>query len=186
MSLDLLVHTDDPARERRSGDRRGFERRSAERGSASDRRGRERRSRWTAPPAEVRAPTAIPEGRPLPGIRARESRYRRALVVADGLAACLALLAAAWGESLQLTPVHGLVPLATLLALEAGDLYDRDDLVLRRSTLDEAPMLLLFASVATIVSAAIGGEALEPAVLVSMWLTLGTALVLGRFLTRAA
>ena len=186
MSLDLLVHTDDLARERRSGDRRGSDRRTASRGALADRRHRERRLRWAAPPAKVRAPAAIPEGNPLPGIRRRERRYRRALVAADAIAATLALLAASWLEGLQLTPVHALVPLATLLALEAGDLYDRDDLVLRRSTLDEAPILLLFASLATIVSVAIGGEALEPVVLVAMWLTLGAALVLGRFLARAA
>ena len=184
MSLDLLVHTEDPARERRSGDRRGLDRRISSR-AASERRGRERRLRWTAAPAEIKAPTAIPEGRPLPGIRTRERRYRRALIAADALAASFALLAAALLEGLALTPVHALVPLATLFALEAGDLYDRDDLVLRRSTLDEAPMLLLFASLATIVAGAIGGEALEPLVLVAMWLTLGAALVLGRVLARA-
>jgi exopolysaccharide biosynthesis polyprenyl glycosylphosphotransferase len=186
MALDLLVHTEDPARERRSADRRSRDRRSRPRGAGEERRGRERRLRWTAAPAEVRAPAAIPEGRPLPGVNRRERRYRRALIAADALAASLALLAAALLEGLELSPVHALVPLATLLALEAGDLYDRDDLVLRRSTLDEAPMLLLFASLATILAVAIGGEALAPGVLVTMWLTLGAALVLGRFLARAA
>ncbi len=185
MALDLLVHTDDAARERRSADRRGDDRRTAERAGA-ERRGRERRLRWHAAPREVRAPTAIPEGRPLPSVRARERRYRRALIAADALAASLALLAAALLEGLELSLVHALVPLATVLALEAGDLYDRDDLVLRRSTLDEAPMLGLYASTATIVAVAIGGSALEPEVLVTLWLLLGTALVAGRFLARAA
>jgi exopolysaccharide biosynthesis polyprenyl glycosylphosphotransferase len=185
MALDLLVHTEDPARERRSGDRRSADRRTHRR-DAAERRGHERRVRWTAAPPEVRAPDAIPEGRALPGVDTRERRYRRALIVGDALAASLALLAAALLEGLVLSPVHALVPLATLLALEAGDLYDRDDLVLRRSTLDEAPMLLLFASLATILAAVIGGEALEPGVLVVMWLLLGAALVLGRFLARAA
>jgi exopolysaccharide biosynthesis polyprenyl glycosylphosphotransferase len=184
MALDLLVHTDDPARERRSGDRRSSDRRNAARGA--ERRGRERRLRWKAAPPELRAPNAIPEGQPLPGVRARERRYRRALIVADALAATLALLFASLLEDLQLSPVHLLVPLATVFALEAGDLYDRDDLVLRRSTLDEAPMLVLLASMATIASAAIGGRALEPAVLVAMWLMLGIALVASRFLARAA
>jgi exopolysaccharide biosynthesis polyprenyl glycosylphosphotransferase len=184
MALDLLVHTDDPTRERRSGDRRGSDRRTGFR-AGRERRGRERRDHWTAAPAEIRTPTAIPEGRPLPGTRRRERRYRRALIAADALAATLALWAAAWLESLQLSPVHALVPLATLLALEAGDLYDRDDLVLRRSTLDEAPMLLLFASMATILSVAIGGEALEPPVLVFTWLLLGAGLGVGRVLARA-
>ena len=94
MALDLLVHTEDPARERRSGDRRGLDRRISPR-AARERRGRERRLRWAAAPAEVKAPTAIPEGQPLPRRRARERRYRRALIVADALAASFALLAAA-------------------------------------------------------------------------------------------
>ena len=87
---------------------------------------------------------------------------------------------------LALSPVHLLVPLATVLALEAGDLYDRDDLVLRRSTLDEAPSLLQFAGLATIAAAVIGGRALDPYVLVVLWLILGLALVLARATARAA
>ena len=75
------------------------------------------------------------------------------------VAASAALLIAAFAGGLALSPVHLLVPLATVLALEAGDLYDRDDLVLRRSTLDEAPALLQFAAVATIAAAIIGGKA---------------------------
>jgi len=184
MALDLLVHTDDPGRERRSADRRRADRRIAERPD-SERRGGERRFRWHAAPPEVRAPAAIPEGRPLPSVRRRELGYRRGLIAADVLAATCALLAASPVSGLEPSPVHILVPLAVVLALEAGGLYSRDDLVLRRSTLDEAPLLFLFASMATIIAAAIGGEALEPTVLLVMWLLLGAALVAGRFIARA-
>src|SRR5215218_6764411 len=185
MALDLLVHTDDPAREQRSADRRASDRRNAAR-QGEERRRRERRLRWAAAPPEIRAPAAIPEGLPLPSVRSRERRYRGALIVADALAASLALLAASLLGDLDLSLVHFLVPLATVFALEGGDFYERDDLVLRRSTLDEAPMLLLFAAMATIVAAAIGGEALLPSVLVAMWLLLGAGLVVGRFLARSA
>jgi exopolysaccharide biosynthesis polyprenyl glycosylphosphotransferase len=186
MPVDLLVHDTDPSVERRLGDRRGGERRAAQREEDGERRGDERRRRWTSPRSEVRAPAAIPEGRPLPGVLQRERLDRRALVAADAVAASAALLIAAFAGGLALSPVHLLVPLATVLALEAGDLYDRDDLVLRRSTLDEAPALLQFAAVATIAAAIIGGKALAPALLGSMWLVLAVALVAGRALARAS
>ena len=68
------------------------------------------------------------------------------------------------------------------MRVRRGDLYD---LVLRRSTLDEAPALLQFAAVATILAGVIGGQALDPLVLGALWLFLGAALVLGRALARA-
>jgi exopolysaccharide biosynthesis polyprenyl glycosylphosphotransferase len=184
MPIDLLVHTEDPTAERREADRRAADRRAAPREGA-ERRGTERRRRWSSAPRAVKAPTAIPEGQPLPRVASRERRYRRALVAADAIAASLALLLSWLLAGLALSPVHLLVPLAAVLALEAGDLYDRDDLVLRRSTLDEAPSLLQFAALATIAAALIGGQALEPIVLVALWLILGFSLVLVRAAARA-
>jgi exopolysaccharide biosynthesis polyprenyl glycosylphosphotransferase len=184
MSIDLLVHTQDPAAERRNADRRAANRRADARDS-SERRGRERRRRWASAPPEVKAPEAIPEGRSLPGVLARERLHRRALVIADALAASFALLLSSVAAGLTLGPAHLLVPLATVLALEVGDLYDRDDLVLRRSTLDEAPALLQFAALATIAAVAIRGEAIQPLVLVALWLILGVSLVAGRAGARA-
>src|SRR4051794_16760312 len=185
MPIDLLVHDRDPETERRSADRRAGERRERPRDEGDERRWRERRRRWTSMPRRAKAPAAIPEGRPLPSVLARERGYRRALVVADALAASVALLIGWFAGGLALSPVHLLVPLATVLALEAGDLYDHDDLVLRRSTLDEAPALLQFAAVATIAAAVIGGSPLEPALLGALWLILAAALVLGRAVARA-
>ena len=185
MPIDLLVHSTDPTAERRSADRRAADRRTEQR-QASERRASERRRRWSSAPPAVKAPPAIPEGQPLPSVVARERRYRRALVAADALAASISLLISWFAVGLALSPVHLLVPLATVLALEAGDLYDRDDLVLRRSTLDEAPVLLQFAGLATIAAAVIGGQALQPYVLVVLWLILGLALVLARASARAA
>src|SRR4051794_7828995 len=185
MPIDLLVHDRDPETERRSADRRAGERRERPRDEGDERRWRERRRRWTSMPRRAKAPVAIPEGRPLPSVLARERGYRRALVVADALAAAVALLVGWFAAGLALSPVHLLVPLATVLALEAGDLYDRDDLVLRRSTLDEAPMLLQFSAVATIVAAIIGNHPLEPVLLGGLWVILAAALVTGRGLARA-
>ena len=185
MPIELLVHTADPGAERRNADRRAADRRTSPR-DAGERRGIERRHRWQSAPQVVKAPPAIPEGRPLPGVARRERRYRHALIAADAVAASAALLVSWFAVGLALSPVHLLVPLATVLALEAGDLYDRDDLVLRRSTLDEAPSLLQFAGLATIAAAVIGGRALDPYVLVVLWLILGLALVLARATARAA
>src|SRR5918994_5984541 len=185
MPIELLVHTNDPSAERRAADRRASDRRTAARGSG-ERRSDERRSLWSSAPRTIKAPTAIPEGKPLPRVATRERRYRRALVIADAAAATIALLASWLAAGLPLSPAHLLVPLAAVLALEAGDLYDRDDLVLRRSTLDEAPSLLQFAALATIAAAVIGGRALDPFLLVALWLIMGLALVLARAAARAA
>ncbi len=185
MPIELLVHTNDPSAERRAADRRASDRRIAPRQAGEDRRADERRSRWSSAPRTIKAPNAIPEGKPLPRVAVRERRYRRALVAADAAAATIALLVSWLAAGLPLSPAHLLVPLAAVLALEAGDLYDRDDLVLRRSTLDEAPSLLQFAALATIAAAVIGGRALEPFLLVALWLIMGLALVLARATARA-
>ena len=184
MPIELVVHTADPTVERRSADRRASDRRAGLR-DGSERRALERRRRWSSAPPVVKAPAAIPEGQPLPGVVTRERRFRRALVAADAIAASVALLISWFAVGLTLSPIHLFVPLVTVLALEAGDLYDRDDLVLRRSTLDEAPALLQFAALATIAAVAIGGDPLEPSVLVVLWLILGLALVLARAGARA-
>jgi exopolysaccharide biosynthesis polyprenyl glycosylphosphotransferase len=57
--------------------------------------------------------------------------------------------------------------------------------IAQKIALDEAPALLQFAALATIAAAAIGGSALEPVVLVVLWLLLGLALVLARAAARA-
>ncbi|MEA2312083.1 MAG: hypothetical protein QOE28_2051, partial [Solirubrobacteraceae bacterium] len=186
MPLDVQIHTREPEAERRAADRRGSMRRTEPRFGGADRRARERRERWASAPVDIKAPRAIPEGRPLPSVLARERRYRRALVVADALAAAVALAVSFLIAGLPLSWAQLLVPATTVLALEAGDLYDRDDLVLRRSTLDEAPALFQLAALATIAATIIGGRALHPLLLGGLWLALGGALVLGRGLARAA
>jgi exopolysaccharide biosynthesis polyprenyl glycosylphosphotransferase len=183
MPTDVVIHIREPEAEQRLADRRQAERRLAER-AAGDRRGRERRRRWIRGAFEVGAPTAIPEGRPLPSVLARERSYRRALVVSDAVAACVALWASFSLTGLTISPAHLLVPLATMLALEAADLYDRDDLVLRRSTLDEAPALFQAAGLAAIAAALLGGDPLEPEVLVLLWVTIAGGLIVGRAVGR--
>ena len=181
MSIDLLVHTDDPAQSSRAADRRSNdrrfgtrERRRAPRHASAGCAGRPTASR-SAPP------NAIPEGRaaaaracprgPLPARPDRRRPARRHARPAVRLGP---------RRTPSVAGPRCSCPFATVFALEAGDLYDRDDLVLRRSTLDEAPMLCCSPRWRRSSSAAIGGRALEPVVLVEMWLMLGIALVASR------
>ncbi len=88
MPIELLVHTGDPAAERRTADRRASDRRLGPRQVA-------RPPRPRAPPAlgqrrtEMRAPAAIPEGQPLPGRARGSAATGAALIAADALAASL-------------------------------------------------------------------------------------------------
>jgi len=77
------------------------------------------------------------------GLR-RDAIFRRSLILADLIAASAALVAAGTWASPSWIPVVAL-PLVVLVA-KLLSLYDRDDLVFNKSTLDEAPALLQLAS----------------------------------------
>lgn len=85
---------------------------------------------------------AIAEAPARTRIHNREQLYRRALVVADGVAALLAIVIAATilGDDSIGPATLAVLPLVVLIYKIAG-LYERDQLVLKRSTLDEAPLL---------------------------------------------
>jgi exopolysaccharide biosynthesis polyprenyl glycosylphosphotransferase len=83
----------------------------------------------------------------------RDRRYRRSLIAADTLAALLALLlcgALVDGVTIQASVLLGL-PLV-ILASKLSGLYDRDELLIRKTTFDEAPALFQLATVYTLVS----------------------------------
>jgi exopolysaccharide biosynthesis polyprenyl glycosylphosphotransferase len=67
----------------------------------------------------------------------REQTYRRALAIADGATALLVALftAAVWGTGFRW--IFLLVPLGAVLVSKVQGLYDRDDMVMRKSTLGE-------------------------------------------------
>ncbi len=121
--------------------------------------------------AGARLPMRVPrsqahaEQRALPTLAQRESRHRRLLASADALAATASLLLVSSlvssGER-RLAVIAGM-PLVIILFKVAG-LYDRDQLRLAHSTLDEAPLLLQLTGLYTL-----GVAILEP-------LVLGTAL----------
>jgi exopolysaccharide biosynthesis polyprenyl glycosylphosphotransferase len=91
--------------------------------------------------------------------RRRETVVRLALVVADlvAVAVSLVVVAAVTGADLTLWAV-ALLPCYVLLAKMAG-LYDRDQFVLHKTTLDEAPALVAVAAISVLVIE--GVQALE-------------------------
>ncbi len=84
---------------------------------------------------------------PLETVRRRERIFRRALVCADALAAGLAVLAAFLGTGkYQLRPEYLWVVLLMVVLAKAQGLYDRDEAMIRKSTLDEIPRLVSLAT----------------------------------------
>jgi exopolysaccharide biosynthesis polyprenyl glycosylphosphotransferase len=104
--------------------------------------GRFRRSRLRIREGQAPAPT-----------RARDARYRRLLACADVVAAGAAVMIAVPllgdDDSVQLSTLVAL-PLVVAVSKVIG-LYDRDQVVLRKSTLDEAPALFQQATLFTLV-----------------------------------
>ena len=95
---------------------------------------------------------ALPRELPLPApARRRELWARVALVAADMIAVTSSklIVAAASGARFTIWAVV-MLPLFALLA-KAGGLYDRDQFVLHKTTLDEAPALLAVAALFTLV-----------------------------------
>src|SRR5215208_3359918 len=103
------------------------------------------RPRRSAPGPRRRRPAlSLREGRESTEIRQREISYRVILAAADGLAAggALALLLLIFPAESQFN-VAMLVSLPFVVVVsKLFGLYDRDELVLNKSTLDEAPTLL--------------------------------------------
>jgi len=82
----------------------------------------------------------------------RDALFRRSLALADvtaaGLALILAITVLGRGDSLELAGLVAL-PMVVLVSKVIG-LYDRDELVLRKHTLDEAPALFQLATLYTL------------------------------------
>jgi exopolysaccharide biosynthesis polyprenyl glycosylphosphotransferase len=129
------------------------------------------------------------ESDPLEQVRWRERNYRHALAVADMAAAALALplaLGVIGGDRLRLLYLL-LIPMIVLTSKVLG-LYDHDELVVRKSTLDELPRLVNLASTFTLLVWAtrhfsvVGSPATWD--MVALWITLAASLSGGRLLAR--
>lgn len=143
-------------------------------------------------PAEPAATGVEPE-RGLRGSREgmrRDALFRRMLLCADALAflGAFELTMLLTAQSLQLT-WEGLagVPILLVGAKVLG-LYDRDEMLLRKTTLDEAPKLFqvatLSALVAWLAAGPLLGSTLHRPELLLLWLALFSLLLLTRALAR--
>ena len=118
-------------------------------------------------------------------VRRRERNYRRLLAVADALVALLAVYVAidvAGGYGLR--PVCLIVAPLIVVAAKVGGLYDRDELVIEHSTLNELPRLVNLAAMGALLFwiarhfLVVGAPNTEN--LLALWLLLIVGLVVGR------
>jgi exopolysaccharide biosynthesis polyprenyl glycosylphosphotransferase len=127
----------------------------------------------------------ITEARASEPVLGREGTYRRALALADIASAtgALVLVLLVAGDS-RFEPAVLLFAPVLVLVNKLSGLYDRDDLVLNKTTLDEAPALLqiggLFALIVWLVHGRLLSIALQPEHVLVLWLAVALALVLGR------
>ena len=119
-------------------------------------------------------------------VEARDARYRRLLALADVVATTVALFVAVVlvGDERLLAGAVVAVPVALGVARLHG-LYDRDELLICKTTLEETPRLLGFATVCTLLllmlqPVVVAGQ-LGDAGLASLWVTMfGGALLTRR------
>ncbi len=119
----------------------------------------------------------------------RDALYRRLLALADVGAAALALLASIslLGDD-RLTLATALaLPLVVVVSKVIG-LYDRDQLLLRKTTLEEAPALFQLATVYSLLTWLLGDVFVEGVIgrsqLLGLWVSLFVGLLAGRALMR--
>ncbi len=132
--------------------------------------------------ADVRGPAACMR---------RDALFRRTLLVADVFAVCAAfiLTVALAGRPLHLTwaALAG-IPILVVVAKLTG-LYDRDETLLRKTTLDEAPKLLQLATFGALVAWLVGGlivhGQLDRREVMFLWVVLAALLLVGRTAARA-
>jgi exopolysaccharide biosynthesis polyprenyl glycosylphosphotransferase len=132
--------------------------------------------------AEVRGPAACMR---------RDALFRRLLLVADVVAivGAFVLTVELSRRSLGLTWAAAAgVPILVVCAKLTG-LYDRDETLLRKTTLDEAPKLFQLATLCALVAWLTGGlithRALDRHEALFLWLALAVGLVLARAVSRA-
>ena len=150
----------------------------------------------------VAAPKAQPEARPdfhvagssLPAreILRRDQLFRRSLLLADLTAFVLAVAALAEfsNRSVRVTWVGVAGLLAVFVGGKIIGLYDRDEVLLHKTTLDEAPKLFQVATLGALCAwlaggFIIGGGTLDRGEALALWLMLMLFLILARASARA-
>jgi exopolysaccharide biosynthesis polyprenyl glycosylphosphotransferase len=130
----------------------------------------------------------IPEGESGLRLLRRDAMGRRALALVDLLAAGLALVAAgALGAELPVSLALLMLPILVLIVQPTG-LYHRDEHLLRKTTLDEAPRIFqvatLWALVTWLSTGLWLGSQLQPLQVLTLWLLLFVLMLTGRALAR--
>ncbi len=120
----------------------------------------------------------------------RDALFRRCLLAADvfAIVAALVLTIELAARPLQLTwAALACLPIL-LVAAKVTGLYDRDEMLLRKTTLDEAPRLFQLATLCALVALFSGGVivngALDRREALFLWLTLAALLILSRTVAR--
>ena len=119
----------------------------------------------------------------------RDAVYRHSLALADALAACCALFVSiAAGRPRPSFIVLATVPLIVIMSKLFG-MYDREDLLVRKSTLDEAPVLFqlatMYALIVWLMDGLVIAGARDRRELLALWITLFLSLVLFRTAARS-
>ncbi len=134
-------------------------------------------------------PRAIEDGRGRVAVERREALYRRALACADVISAVLALVLCVHvvgDDTLRPTSLLAL-PLIVAVSKVKG-LYDRDELLIRKTTMDEAPQLFQLATLYALLLWLLEGVVIDGALgktqVLVLWGTLWTAAFIGRRVAR--
>ncbi len=141
--------------------------------------------------ARLRSPAAVTESRGPAASMLRDAIFRRMLLLADTLAiaGAFVLTVSLSSKSLQLTWAAALALPILLLGAKSSGLYDRDDALLRKTTLEEAPKLFQVATLCALVAWLAGGlivaGTLDRHQALFLWLALAALLVLMRTVARA-
>jgi exopolysaccharide biosynthesis polyprenyl glycosylphosphotransferase len=122
-------------------------------------------------------------------IRTREAAFRRGLAIADVLAAAIALfLCLHVLGSDRLRPVALLALPLVIVASKAHGLYDRDELVLNKTTMDQTPEVFQCATLYTLLILLLQGDFIDGSLstiqIVGLWGTLFVSALVARCAAR--
>jgi exopolysaccharide biosynthesis polyprenyl glycosylphosphotransferase len=140
--------------------------------------------------AEASARIPILEGRPRERTRVREGLQRRSLMLADALAAAITVAVALSAVGAPPSAALLLLSLPAIVVInKAAGLYDRDELVLHKTTLEEAPALLqiagLFSLSIWLIHSQAEPERFSPPQVLLLWAGMLAMLVCGRLAARS-
>ena len=143
--------------------------------------------------ATARAPEGldtrdIREGQRTATVLRRDTRMRRSLAVSDIAAACVALVVATAVDGGTVRPALFAAALLIVPFCKLGRLYERDEHVIRKSTLDQAPALVQTATMYSLI-AWLGSDLFAPGELTkasvgALWAVLSLTLIGFRVATR--